>query len=302
MRAMKTTVERNSGTDDYPRSLAWMALSAVGFATMAAAVKVLSREGTAHSVLVFTRGFVNLVLVSLAIVALRIPFPSRARSSDWRLLLGRGFAGFVGVTCLFYGLRHLPLPVAIIINWSSPVFVILLSRLFLGERMTSAQGVSSGLALAGLVLVVGPQEPVSEVPTLFAVAVAVTGAISAAFAYVAVRAATARIAPEVIVWSLCIVTSALSAPWVLLEWSKVQSIEARHIGLLLGMGVAATVGQIAMTQGYRYSRAGVVSVLGMLNAPASMLAGWFWFGEGFSGFQWIGLALMSLGIARLAFR
>lgn len=103
----------------------WMLVSAVAFTFMSLWVKKMGPEAP-HAVLVFARGFVNLLIIlGLHVFNRKIEFIP----GNWKLLIARGVAGFFGVSALFYGVRHLPLPVATLLSWSSPLFVLLLFQI-----------------------------------------------------------------------------------------------------------------------------------------------------------------------------
>ena len=241
--------------------------------------------------LVFFRVFVNFVLVGL-LMAVRQEnfFPS-----DKKLLFFRGGMGFCGVTCLFYGIGHLPLSIASMINWSSPLFVIVFSWFLLKERLAVRALIWVAVAFAGLVALMRPDWSGSGngLP-VFAVGIAVAGAAFGGMAYVAVRAATARVGVNAIILYFTGTATLLSLPWVV---NGFQIPDRSSLIELLGVGLLATWGQICMTQGYRYAAAGLVSIMGLMNAAFSMLFGWVIFAENLTSAQWVGMVLLGLGIA-----
>lgn len=244
--------------------------------------------------IVFFRSWVNFAWVAIVMLARRESF----LPSNRKLLVFRGVVGFGGVSCLFYAITQLPLAVATLINWSSPVFVIVFSRVFIGERIRGAALAWIGLALFGLVLLVRPDLG-SRAPDLsalpwFPVGVALCGAAFGGLAYVAVRAATAKVGVNAIVLYFTGVATLLSAPWA---WADFRMPGAQVLGELLLVGTLAAIGQVCMTQGYRHAAAGLVSTMGLLNAVFSVLLGWMLFGEALVLFQWLGMALLGIGIA-----
>ncbi len=125
----------------------WMMLSALGFSLMMLFVKELSPEVPQFE-MVFFRSFVNCVVAAgLMLLSGESFFPPNKP-----LLVFRGIAGFGGVTCFFYAISRLPMSIAALLNWISPIFVILFSRLFLGERFSSRAWVWIVTAFIGLVL------------------------------------------------------------------------------------------------------------------------------------------------------
>lgn len=271
-------------------ALAWMTLSALGFSTMTLFVKRMSATAP-HLELVFFRSSVNFLIQLMVVLLLREKiFPKR----DLPILVFRGLAGFGGVTCLFYAISHLPISVAAMLNWSSPAFVILFSAVALGERLTLWSIAWVGVVFGGLLLLVQPewQGAVPEFP----VAIGLLGAAFGGMAYVAVRAATARVGVNVIILYFTGIATLLSAPFALRDW--VFPGTQQFMELIL-VGVFAAIGQFAMTQGYRFAKAGIVSTMGLLNAAFTSFFGWLLFGERLSLLQWLGMGVVGIGISVL---
>ena len=162
-----------------------MTASALTFSLMAVFVKRLAPVMPQFE-LVFFRSFINLAWV-LALLGLRRErlWPEHGK----RLLIFRGLVGFAGVACMFYSISRLPLPIASMLNWCSPLFVILFSRLFLSERMPPLSFVFIPLAFLGLLLLLNPWSAQGGVPFRPAV-IGLGAAVFGGMAYVAVRAAT----------------------------------------------------------------------------------------------------------------
>lgn len=266
-----------------------MLASGLAFTIMSVFVKKLAPVIPQFE-LVFFRSFINFLIV--------LPVMLVRKENLWPpgkpLLVFRGAVGFGGVSCLFYGLAHLPLPVASMINWSSPIFVLLFSRILLKERVGKKALMWIGLAFGGFVLLMRPDLGEGEFSLpLVAVGVAVLGSAFGAMAYVAVRAATARVGVNAIVLYFTGVASLLSAP---LAWSQRVHPTGDQWLQLIWLGTFAGIGQFAMTQGYRYAAAGLVSTMGLMNAGFAALFGWLVFGELLSPVQWMGMALLATGV------
>jgi len=291
------------------KALAWMSGSALGFSIMAIFVKRLGSVVPDFE-LVFFRSILNLLFV-LAVMLWRRerllpdslnPLKSgRAQSLRLHLLLFfRGVVGFGGVSCLFYSIHHLPLPIAMMLGWCSPLFVMLFSRFFLGERLAQMALVAVSLAFVGLFLLLNPQlfESVSSVRQipLAAVVIGISGAAMSGAAYVAVRAATVRVGANLIVVYFMVVSTLISAPLAAVHFKPLTGSEVRAV---LVIGLAAAFGQVTMTHGYRHAPASQVSTMSLLNAAFSAFFGWWLFDERLSSIQWLGMAFLGVGIASI---
>lgn len=244
-----------------------------------------------HMELVFFRSFINFLVVAVAMgIRGENFFPAGKK-----LLFFRGLMGFCGVTCLFYGVAHLPLSIAAMINWSSPVFVILISRAWLKEKLSVQAMAWIALAFTGLVMLIRPDFGAGRTHLpLHAVIIALMGAFFGGMAYVAVRKATARVGVNPIVLYFTGTATLLSLPWAAQEF-RIPDLSVL-IELIL-IGLFASWGQFCMTQGYRFAAAGLVSTMGLLNAVFAVLFGWVFFAEALAAIQWIGMILLGFGIA-----
>lgn len=285
---------RSSQSDQPLRALFWMILSGIGFSIMASLVKALSPKFPQFELVLFRSG-VNFV-IQLGLVFLLgervIRVPNR------RLLVFRGLMGFAGVSCLFYALGTLPLSIAAMLNWCSPIFVILFSRLFLKEKLNPTAPIWIALAFAGLILLIGIDLSGAQWTLLppMAVAVGLGGAAFAGLAYVAVRAATARVSVHVIILYFSGIGTFLAAPLALKDF-RVPDLESGF--LLIIMGCCAALGQFAMTQGYRHAVAGLVSMMSLMNAGLMAFLGWVIFGEVLESRQWVGLGFLACAVSFL---
>ena len=75
---------------------------------------------------------------------------------DAALHWGRGACVAIGASCFFVAISFMPLAEATVISFASPIFVALLSALFLKEPASRAAWSATGLAFAGVVIVLRP--------------------------------------------------------------------------------------------------------------------------------------------------
>jgi len=111
--------------------VAFALLSAASFAMMATCVRIASTE-LPQSEVVFFRNFIGLLLL--------IPFAIRQKLSlktnHLSLHLFRAGAGLTAMYLYFYTIAHLPLADAVLLNYTSPLFVSLFAVFLLKEALT----------------------------------------------------------------------------------------------------------------------------------------------------------------------
>ncbi|MCM0604987.1 MAG: DMT family transporter [Xanthomonadaceae bacterium] len=248
-----------------------------------------------HEQIVFFRAFVNFILV-FGIMLIR---GESLNPPGKKLLFFRGFVGFLSLICFFYALIHLPLSISAMLNWCSPVFVFFVSAVALKEHHEKSLYLWVTLTFVGLYFLFDPKLSQTSLLPL-AVGIGILGAMFSSLAFVAVRVATKTVGVNGIVLYFTGTATALSLP---LLWGHFHNpVSIKDWAMFLAMGLFATGGQIGMTMGYRYSKAGLVSTYSLLGAAFSSLWGYVLLDERLAISQWAGMLLMAIGISFVAWR
>ena len=256
-----------------PAGLFQMAAAALFFSIMSLLVKGVGQRLPTMEVVLFRS------LITLAITGAVL----RARGlSPWgrnrRILLLRGLLGFAALSCFYYGVIHLPLADATVIQYTNPVFTALLAALFLSERLRKMEVGLILASLAGVVVMARPAFLFWGAPSLdpLAVSVAVAGAVFSAAAYVTVRHLGRSEDPWVVVFSFSLVSTLASIPMAVPVYIHPRGWEWL---LLLGVGVFTQLGQVFLTYGLRRERAGRAMAVGYLQIVFAAVWGFLFFLE-----------------------
>jgi drug/metabolite transporter (DMT)-like permease len=268
-----------------------MLMGTLFFSAMSVFAK-LAGERLPTMELVLARVLVTLVMCAWAFRSLQI--------SPWgnnrRLLLMRGFAGFMGLSCYFYAINHLPLADATVIQFCNPMLAALIAVFALGEPLRGADILATILSMAGVVLVAQPTFLFAEGAALdpVAVVIGIVGAIFSAVSYVVIRRLGATDHHLVVVFYFPLVTGPASLPLLAVEGVVLpQGVEWLY---LLGIGVAAQLGQIEITQGFKLETAGRASSITYLQIVLAYSWGILLFGEYPNALSILGAALVVLGV------
>ena len=256
------------------RGFLFMAESALCFAVMGALVKAAG-ERLPVGEIVLARGLVSLAL-SLATLWRAGVHPLGVRRGR---LFARGVIGASGLACVFYAVTRLPLAEATVIQYLHPVFTAGLAAWLLRERTGGWLALSLALGVAGVLVVARPAALFGGAAAPFeplALAAALAGAFLSACAYVAVRHLSATEHPVVIVFYFAWVAVLGSLPLVArsLVWP-----EPFDWPILIGVGVSAQLGQVALTQGLRLEPASRATALSYLQVVFAAGLGALFFGE-----------------------
>jgi drug/metabolite transporter (DMT)-like permease len=242
----------------------YMVASAVLFASMAAAVGVAARQ-LPNAPIVFFRHFIMVVFL--------LPWLWREgrgglATRDPAGHVIRGVAGVTAVGCYFYAIARLRLADAVLLNQSMPLFIPLVERAWLGQRIPPRLWGVLGLGFAGLVVILRPGTGVFHPAALVGLASAVFASIS----QVGVRRLTRTEPVTRIVLYFGLVGSAVALPPAAWWW---RSPSAFTWAVLLLMGLFATVGQMTLTRAY-------------VHAPAASVGPFLYVGPVFAGvLDWV---------------
>ena len=147
------------------RSALWMLGSVVSFSSMAVAGREVSFELDTFEIMMYRSvvGFVLVVAVARA--------TGHARGITTRapgLHLIRNVSHFTGQNLWFYAITMIPLAQVFALEFTSPLWVLVLSPLILGERMTRVRALAAVIGFAGILIVARPGPETINAGTLAA--------------------------------------------------------------------------------------------------------------------------------------
>ncbi len=244
-----------------------MVTSAVLFAAMAAAVRLAS-EQLPNAPIVFFRHFLMLVFL--------LPWAARQgrkalRTNHFGGHVIRALAGLSAIACYFYAIARLRLADAVLLNQSMPLFIPLVERAWLRERIPPRLWGVLLLGFVGLLLILRPGTGVFDPAALVGLASAVLSSV----AQVGVRRLTHTEPVTRIVFYFGLVASAAALPPAVFFWRWPTLVSW---GALLLVGIFATAGQLTLTRSYVYAPATRVGPFLYAGPIAAALLDWLFWG------------------------
>lgn len=244
----------------------WMIAASASFSVMGALVKA-AQAGLGTTQIVFWRSAVIAVVAHLLLrragVPVRPGHPSR--------MAARCTTGLAAMLCFFWSVGELPLGTATALQYTSPLFTVLLAGPVLGDPAGRRGLLLAAVAFAGVLLILRPALDVGWLP----LAAGLAGGLLAAGAYLAVRGLRATDPPARIVWWFAVSSAAVTAPFAFTAGLPAGAQWA----LVLGVGLFAALGQMGMTQAYRLERPAVVGPIAYATVVFSTAAGVVFFEE-----------------------
>ena len=135
------------------RAAVWMLGAIVAFSAMAVAGRAASLELDTFEMMTY-RSMIGLVVV--LVVASVAGTLGQVTLRHQRIHWLRNLAHFTGQNLWFYALTVAPLALVFALEFTSPLWTMLLAALFLGERMTWWKAAAGALGFVGILAVVQP--------------------------------------------------------------------------------------------------------------------------------------------------
>ena len=198
--------------------------------------------------------------------------PLFGKLSSQPLLISRSTLGLIGVLLNIYAIDHMILSDADTLMKLNPFWTILLSLIFLNEKVRNYQFIAMIVAIAGMLFVVKPEFSSSMFP---AIAGLLSG-IFAASAYTCVGALSTREAPYTIVFYFSFFSIIVLIPFTIFTF---EPMTMTQVWYLIGAGLSAAAGQIGITLAYSYAPAKDISIFTYASIIFTALFGFILFGE-----------------------
>jgi len=261
----------------------WMLVAGLLFGGMGVFVK-LGAAYFSYIELVFYRSFIGLLLIYAIMRYQSIGLATR----QWRGHLWRGISGSVAMVLFFYCITVLPLATAVTLNYTAPLFLTLLTMLVFKDKFHPPLTAAIALGFCGVVLLLHPTlEREQLLPGLLGLA---SGCL-AGIAFLNIRQLAVTGEPDSrTVFYFSLIASLGSGVWIL--FGTAHEVAPKGFAILLGLGISATLAQLAMTRAYRTGKTLVVGSLSYSTIVFASLFGMLLWGEALSLGSWLGMALV----------
>ena len=254
------------------------------FACMGVFVKL----GAAHfssAELVFYRSAIGLAAVYVITRHQRLTLAT----PHWKMHLGRSLSGFAALLLYFYAISALPLATAVTLNYTSPLFLALLTTLLLKERTHWPLVLAIILGFAGVVLLL---RPTLNQDQFFAGCIGLVSGFLAGIAYFNIKQLGKMGEPEWrVVFYFTLLCTVGAGLWMLL--TAFHSVNRENLLILLGLGTTATLAQFAMTRAYGKGKTLVSGSLAYSTVVFASLFGIVLWGEMLPVTGWLAIGLIA---------
>lgn len=194
----------------------------------------------------------------------------------------RGVVGIIGMGLSFFALTRLPLPEAITLNYAQPLLVVALSAIFLGERVRVFRWSAVIVGLIGVVIVSWPNltlfsssSGLGRAEAMGVVAAFAAAAFSAVVTLLITDLVRTERSTTIVMWFFLTGAIISLATWPF-GWA---SLTGEQVFWLVSAGLVGGIGQLMVTEVYRYASASAVAPFEYTSLLLGILAGYLFFDD-----------------------
>lgn len=259
--------------------IALKVVSALAFTVMATSIKYVSLRYPVGQI-VFFRSFFALIPLMLWL-AWSGHMVEAVRTRNLRGHVLRSVINSIGMVCGFLALALLPLSDAIAIGYAAPLMVVALAAIILKETVRAYRWSAVGVGFAGVLLMLTPQFGVvspelADASRATGAMLGILGAFCSAIGAIQVRILTKTEGTGAIVFYFSVITTLVGLASVVFGWNMP---DAKDFAILVFAGVCGGVGQILLTQSYRYGETSLIAPFEYTSMIWAVAFGWFVFGQ-----------------------
>lgn len=265
-------------------AIAFRLLSVAMFATMGALIKLAEAHGASLVELLFFRQALAIPVVMAAVIT--GPGLASLRTTRLPAHILRSVIGMSSMSCMFLTVMLLPLAEATTLQFTVPIFATILGALILREPTGIHRWGAVVAGFAGVLVVAQPGS--GHIPLAGAVTGVAAGLLSATVSILLRRLGRSE-PPATIVFYFSVLSL---IPLVPAFWLFAAAHDAVTWALLVSVGLAGGIGQIAMTNSLRLAPVAVVVPMDYSGLVWATLFGWVLFGALPTPMTWLGAPII----------
>lgn len=257
------------------------------FTSMAVAGREASLELDTFEIMLY-RSIVGCVIVlSIGAATSRL---AEARTARIRLHAFRNLAHFTGQNLWFFAITMIPLAQVFALEFTTPIWAIFLSAIFLGERITRYGIIAAALGFAGILLVARPETSGLNAGVIAAALAAVAFAVTA----VCTRSLTRTESIYSIMFWITVTQAILGIVFAGFD-GDIATPSASMVPWLLLIACAGLLAHFCLTNALSIAPASTVMPLDFVRLPAVAVVGMLLYDEPLEWIVFVGAALIFLG-------
>ncbi|MGH1577169.1 DMT family transporter [Planktotalea sp.] len=269
------------------RAAIWMIGSIVSFSFMAVAGRWLAEGYDTFEIMLY-RSITGVIVVLGVASALGTLGQITRRSAPIQIV--RNLFHFAGQNLWFFAITVIPLAQVFALEFTSPIWVLVLSPIFLGERLTQPRIIAAVLGFIGILIVTRP----GATPINIGVITAALAAICFALTGLLTKRLT-RTESLTCILAYLTVTQAVFGLICAGYDGDIALPTAQSAPLLALVGLAGLIAHLCLTKALSIAPATVVMPIDFTRLPLIAVVGVMVFGEALDLWVFVGAALIFAG-------
>lgn len=266
------------------RAALWMVGAIASFSLLAVGARAVSPPLDTFEIMLVRSGFGLLVVMAVLVATGRL---AEMRPRRMGTHAARNAIHFAGQNLWFYALTALPLAQVFALEFTSPIWVILLAPFFVGERLTARALVAAGIGFAGVLIVARPDFSAFDPALLAAAGCAVCFGVTS---LVTKRLTQTESVLAILFW---LNAFQLGFSVAVVGWDgEWPAVTAGMVPWLVLLGVTGLSAHWCLTSALDAAPASVVMPLDFARLPVIAVVGWLAYGEALDPLVFAGAALI----------
>ena len=270
-----------------PKAAIWMTGSIASFSMMAVAGREVSFALDTFEIMLF-RSVVGVIIVAFAAVAFGTWH--QINGQQFSLHFARNIMHFIGQNLWLYAVTVIPLAQVFALEFTSPIWVILLSPLLLGERITLIRAAAALMGFIGVLVVTRPD--MAGINT--GVIMAASSAIFFAFTIIFTKRLTHTQSITCILFYLTVLQLGFGLITAGYD-GDIALPNAETLPWLVLIGVAGLLGHFCIANALAIAPATVVVPIDFARLPVIAVIGMLAYGEAFDLWVLLGAGIIFTG-------
>ena len=270
-----------------PKAAIWMTGAIASFSMMAVAGREVSFALDTFEIMLF-RSVVGVIIVAFAAVAFGTWH--QINGQQFSLHFARNIMHFIGQNLWLYAVTVIPLAQVFALEFTSPIWVILLSPLLLGERITLIRAAAALMGFIGVLVVTRPD--MAGINT--GVIMAASSAIFFAFTIIFTKRLTRTQSITCILFYLTVLQLGFGLITAGYD-GDIALPNAETLPWLVLIGVAGLLGHFCIANALAIAPATVVVPIDFARLPVIAVIGMLAYGEAFDLWVLLGAGIIFTG-------
>lgn len=256
-------------------------VAGVAFAVMSNSIRHLAEMGYSSWQVIMLRNIFGLMWLLPWVWQRREELESRNRwGHAWRAVIA-----CLSMSCWFYAVGHMPLPEAVALTYTAPLFLTPMAWFLLGEALKPARVVALVVGLTGVMMVIRPGFHTVGWGALLPLGSAFLQSVGVLLIKPLAKTET----PFAMVWYMTLFMIPLSLPMGIMHW-RMPGIA--HVPWFMLVALASSTVQYMIARAYSWCEVTFLLPFDFMRLIVTSLIAFYWFGDTIDAWALAGAAVI----------